>query len=225
VTGERDVASAVAAIRTRIEEACAAADRDPAQVTLIGASKTVVIERIRAAHGAGVRDFAENYAGELASKAPRVAATWHFIGKLQRGTVGKVAEHASMVHTAEPGSGFDHLAGRMASLGRSMPVLVQVDFTGRRQGVDPTDVEPFVAQSIARQGISVVGLMTLPPLGQAPEEARPYFRRLRELRDALRERHPEVALLSMGMSSDFPEAVEEGATMVRVGTALFGSRP
>jgi len=100
-----------------------------------------------------------------------------------------------------------------------------VDFTGRRQGVDPDDVGPFVTQTVARQGLSVVGLMTLPPPGPDPEEARPFFRRLRELRDALRERHPEVVQLSMGMSSDFPVAVEEGATMVRVGTALFGSRP
>jgi pyridoxal phosphate enzyme (YggS family) len=190
----------------------------------VAVTKTVPAELIEAARSEGLEDFAENYASELAEKAPRIRATWHFIGKLQRGTVNRVAEHADVVHSAEPGRAFTRLAARAASAGKVLPCLLQVDFAGGRQGVGPDDAAGAVDSWGTRDGIRLVGLMTLPPWTGDPEATRPYFRRLRELRDRLRQAHPDVAELSMGMSGDYEVAVEEGATMVRVGTALFGPR-
>jgi len=154
-----------------------------------------------------------------------VPATWHFVGKLQAGTASKVARHADFIHSAEPGHALDLLAGRTMRSGRIIPCLAQVDFTGRRQGVRPEDAEAFLQQAVSIEGIRMIGLMTLPPLTQEPEASRPIFARLRHLRDRLRIPHPELVELSMGMSGDYEVAVEEGATMVRIGTALFGPRP
>jgi pyridoxal phosphate enzyme (YggS family) len=195
-------------------------------VTLIGATKAVPVEAVREAVAAGLSDFAENYVKELAEKASAVSARWHFIGRLQTGTAGRVAEFARVVHSAEPGRALAKLSRHAQSAGQVIPCLAQVDFTeGRRQGVSPDDLVSCLRAAAALKGIRVVGLMTVPPLTQHPEDARPHFRHLRELRDALSSRWPELRELSMGMSADFEIAVEEGATMVRVGTALFGERP
>jgi uncharacterized pyridoxal phosphate-containing UPF0001 family protein len=130
-----------------------------------------------------------------------------------------------VVHSAEPGRALERLAARAASQGRALPCLLQVDFTGRRQGVEPEEASDAVEKCAALDGLHLVGLMTLPPWTGDPEDTRPYFARLRALRDQIRQAHPAVAELSMGMSGDYEVAVEEGATMVRVGTALFGARP
>ncbi|MFN2590180.1 MAG: YggS family pyridoxal phosphate-dependent enzyme [Actinomycetota bacterium] len=217
--------AAVTRVRRRIDAACARSARRSDAVTLIGATKHVPADVIVAARAAGIRHFAENYAKELEAKAREIEATWHFIGTLQAGTARKVADHARVVHSAEPGGGLTVLARRAASSGRILDCLAQVDFTGHRQGVDPDDLDRFLEEAAALDGIRVVGLMTLPPLTPEPEHARPYFRRLRDLRDGLLGRWPTLRELSMGMSADFEIAVEEGATMVRVGTALFGLRP
>jgi PLP dependent protein len=190
----------------------------------VAVTKTVPAELIEAARSEGLEDFAENYASELAEKAPRIQATWHFVGKLQRGTVHRVADHADVVHSAEPGRALTRLAARAASGAKVLRCLLQVDFTGGRQGVGPDEAVDVVDSWATRDGIRLVGLMTLPPWTGDPEAARPFFIRLRELRDRVRQAHPEVAELSMGMSGDYEVAVEEGATMVRVGTALFGPR-
>ncbi len=188
-------------------------------------TKTVPVEVIELARAERIRDFAENYANELAAKAPRVEATWHFVGRLQRGTVHRVAEHAHMVHSIEPGQPVERLAARAASERRVIRALVQVDYTGRRQGVAPEDAVSAVEACGALDSLHLIGLMTLPPWTGDPEGARPYFARLRDLRDRIQRTHPDVVQLSMGMSGDYEVAVEEGATMVRVGTALFGARP
>jgi pyridoxal phosphate enzyme (YggS family) len=193
-------------------------------VLLVAVTKTVPVHLIKAARTEGLDDFAENYAGELATKAPHVEATWHFIGKLQRGTVHRVADFADVVHSAEPGRAILRLATRAASGGKVLRCLLQVDFTGQRQGVEPEEAEGVVESLASREGIDLVGLMTLPPWTGDAEATRPYFARLRALRDRIRQAHPRVAELSMGMSGDYEVAVEEGATMVRVGTALFGPR-
>jgi PLP dependent protein len=223
---DRDaVAMALARIRAEIAEACRSAGRDPGGVLLIAVTKTVPMALVRAAREAGIDDLGENYANELRRKASRIEATWHFIGRLQHGSAATVAELAAVVHSAEPGGGLRKLARRAAESGRRVPCLAQVDFTGRRQGVAPEELPGFLEDLENLEGVRLVGLMTLPPQTPRPEGARPYFARLRELRDAVRPAHPGLVELSMGMSADYRIAVGEGATMVRVGTALFGRRP
>jgi pyridoxal phosphate enzyme (YggS family) len=216
--------ASISAVQAGIAAACGRAGRGAEEVVLVAATKGVAIDLIRQARAAGLDQFAENYAKELAAKAPQVEATWHFIGKLQRGTAARIAEHADLVHSAEPGHALERLAHRAASRGVTIPCLVQVDFATTRQGVDPEGVDGFVREAARLGGIAIAGLMTLPPWTGDPEASRPYFARLRELRDRLRDRHPGLRELSMGMSGDYEVAVEEGATMVRVGTALFGPR-
>jgi pyridoxal phosphate enzyme (YggS family) len=216
---------AISIVRSRISDACRRSGRSPQEVTLVAVTKTVPIDVVRKARQAGIEHFAENYANELKAKAPEVPATWHFIGKLQRGTAGHVADHATVVHSAEPGEALQRIAARAARTGTTIRCLVQVDFTGGRNGVPPEDIPGFAATAEGMVGISLVGLMTLPPWSGDPEATRRYFARLRELRDALQRGHPAVQELSMGMSGDYEVAVEEGATMVRVGRSIFGPRP
>jgi pyridoxal phosphate enzyme (YggS family) len=219
------IRDSISAVRAGISAACRRSGRSAEDVTLIAVTKTVPIELVLQARHAGIEHFAENYANELAAKAPQVRGTWHFLGKLQRGTAARVADHADVIHSAEPGRALDHIAARADRSGRTIACLVQVDFTGARQGVRPEDVSAFVGAAEGLPGIEVTGLMTLPPLAEGPEASRAYFARLRGLRDEVAKGHPGVHELSMGMSGDYRVAVEEGATMVRIGTALFGPRP
>jgi pyridoxal phosphate enzyme (YggS family) len=219
------IATSLEEVRSGIRAACLRVGRDPSEVTLVAVTKTVPADVVRLAAGLGVSDFGENYAKELAAKASLVPATWHFVGKVQRGTAAAVASHADVVHSAVPGPGIAAVASRAARADKRMRLFVQVDYTGRRQGVDPDEVGTFIGEMHSTAGVRVLGLMTLPPVADSPEATRPYFARLRDLRDRLRKEWPEVRELSMGMSLDYEVAVEEGATMVRVGTALFGRRP
>jgi pyridoxal phosphate enzyme (YggS family) len=220
-----DLAGAIGRVREGIEAACDRAGRTTSEVTLVAVTKGVPEALVARARELGVSDFGENYAKELADKSRQVPATWHFVGKVQRGTAALIAEHGDVVHSAEPGEGIVHLSRRAARMSKTIRCLVQVDYTGRRQGVSPEEVEAFIDEVRSMAGLRVEGLMTLPPLGDRAEAMRPYFVRLRELRDRLQKAWPELRELSMGMSVDYEVAVEEGATMVRVGTALFGSRP
>jgi pyridoxal phosphate enzyme (YggS family) len=219
------LSTAIGAVRERIASACARSGRPPDAVTLVAVTKSFPVAAVRAAAALGLEDFAENYASELARKAQVVPARWHFIGKLQAGTAPRVADHASVIHSGEPGRAIERVAHRAAREGRTLRCLIQVDFTGRRQGVDPTEIDAAVDAMAVLEGIELVGLMTLPPFTEDLERTRVSFRMLRELRDRVRSVRPQMAELSMGMSADYEVAVEEGATMVRVGTALFGVRP
>jgi pyridoxal phosphate enzyme (YggS family) len=219
-------ADALAGVRGHIAAAARRAGRAPGDVTLVGVSKTVPLERVVAMAEAGLEDLGENHAVEMHRKAEALPnVRWHFLGKLQRGTVRHVADVAAVVHSGEPGAALDALARRADGAGRTLDVLAQVDFTAQRQGTDPTGLDEFVEHLHGLAGLRPVGLMTIPPLAATPEEARAYFARLRTLRDDLSEHWPALVELSMGMSGDYEVAVEEGATMVRVGTALFGRRP
>ena len=220
----RQLDTALRQVRSSIAEAALRSGRRAEEVTLVAASKGVPAAAIRLATQMGVDDLAENYANELARKAGELQARWHFIGRLQSGTAATVARFAHIVHSAVPGGALTALAGRCARAGRTLECLVQVDFTGRRQGIAPGEVRAFLESAQNLAGIRLVGLMTLPPLTPNPEGARPYFARLRDMRDDLAGAWPGAGELSMGMSSDYEIAVEEGATMVRVGTALFGPR-
>jgi len=215
----------LATIREGIVRACERAGRDAAGVRLVAASKTVPAEAVRWVCDAGVADFGENYVPELREKRGAVPeATWHFIGTLQSHTAHHVAELADVVETLTPGKAAVRLARRAAERGRCLPALIEVDFTAERTGVAPAHCATFADELAEMEGLEVVGLMTLPPMPETPEDTRPYFRRLRALLEEVAARHPGVSELSMGMSMDYEVAVEEGATMVRVGTALFGER-
>jgi PLP dependent protein len=213
----------IAEVRTRIDAACARAGRRPEEVRLIGVTKKVPPEMVRRAAEAGLTEFGENYVQELAQKREAAPdATWHFIGRLQGNKVQKVLDTADLVQTVEPGRAADRLATLAAEGGRSTPCLVEIDFSGSRVGASPGEAETFVERLQALPGIDCRGLMTVTPLGEDPRRS---FGALRELRDRLLDRFPGVIELSMGMSEDLEAAVEEGATMVRVGTAIFGPRP
>jgi hypothetical protein len=194
-------------------------------VTLVAASKTVPIETIGWAREAGLTDFGENYVKELRLKAAAFPGLrWHFVGTLQSHTAHHVADLAAFVHTLAAGGGTAKLARRAVERGRVIPALIEVDFTRERTGVAPEELEDLAEQIASTEGLELAGLMTLPPIPNEPEDARPYFVHLRELGERLREGHPAAVELSMGMSLDYEVAVEEGATMVRIGTALFGER-
>ncbi len=224
---EEQIAANLAKIRLRLDEAAVAADRDPGDVRLVAVSKTVDVATVRAAVRAGVTDLGENYVREFRDKRRELeglGVRWHFIGALQSSTAHHVADLADVVHTVAGEHAARRLAGRLARAGRVLDALIEVDFTGERAGVPPEDV-PAMAEAVGTlEGLRMRGLMTVAPITKTPAEARPWFRRLRELRDDLREKHPDVVELSMGMSLDYDVAVQEGATMVRIGTAVFGAR-
>jgi len=222
-----EIASNLDTVRRRLADAAVDAGRDPAAVRLIVVTKTVPVATIRDAIAAGARDLGENYVNELREKRPAIEdpeVRWHFIGALQSSTAQHVADLADVVHTVAGERAARRLAGRAARDGRTLDALLEVDFTTERAGLSPEAV-PGAAELLASlEGVHLRGLMTIAPLTPDAEGARPWFRRLRELRDTLRERHPDVLDLSMGMSLDYQVAVQEGATMVRIGTAVFGAR-
>jgi pyridoxal phosphate enzyme (YggS family) len=222
---ERDtVAGLEAAIdvtRSRIDAACRRSGRDPQEVRLVAVTKQVSPRVVKAAAAAGLREFGENYVKDLeAKRSAAPEATWHFVGSLQSNKAARVLEASDVVQTLEPGKATARLL-ELAAKAEAPPLcLIEVDFTGRRVGVRPDELEGF-AEAVAASGAPMRGLMTVAPPDSDP---RPWFSKLRELRDRLRERHEGLVDLSMGMSADMEVAVEEGATMVRVGTAIFGPR-
>ncbi len=218
-------------VLARVEEAAARAGRDPASVRLVAVSKTVDPERVRQAYEAGARDFGENYVQEAVAKADALPpdARWHMIGHLQSNKAKRAVETFDWVHSLDRPSLAQALEKAAARRGRGLDVLIQVN-VGREPTKSGTDPEGAVALARAAPRwphLRIRGLMAIPPYLADPEEVRPYFRALRELRDriaALGLPGVEMVELSMGMSHDFPVAIEEGATMVRVGTAIFGPR-
>ena len=215
----------VEAIRQGMESACARAGRDPSDVLLVGAAKRQPFDAIVWAVEGGVSAIGENYVGELRGVRDLVSGVrWHYIGALQTNTVHHVARLADVVETASGPRATRRLARRASEEGRTLDTLIEVDFTGTRAGVSPEDVAAFADDVAAMEGLRLQGLMTIPPATETAEEARPWFRRLRELSERVRLDHPDVLDLSMGMSLDYQVAIEEGATMVRIGTALFGPR-
>ncbi len=225
ITSREELSARVSSVRSNIEAACAGAGRDPSDVTLVAVSKLIPARLVRWARDLGIIDFGENYVKEMTEKRKQVTgARWHFLGTLQSHTVNAVAGNADMVHSLEPGGAVERLSRKAASEGLSISGLVQVDLAGRPTGTPPGEVRPFLERAEGLEGLAVTGLMTIPPASADLEDARGYFRTLREMRDELRGRWPRVVELSMGMSLDYEVAVGEGATIVRVGTAIFGER-
>jgi hypothetical protein len=221
------IAARWAAVRARVDAACARAGRDPAEVTIIAVSKTQPAEAVLAAAAAGARDFGENYAQELAAKRAACAAAdvrWHFIGRLQRNKAKLVAGQVALVHAVDSVELAAELGKRSPAV---QPVLLAVNLAGEatKGGVPEADA-PALAREIAGvANVRLDGLMTMPPPSDDPEASRPYFDALRALRDRLAAQlGAPLPVLSMGMSGDFEVAIACGATHVRVGTAIFGAR-
>ena len=229
-----DVAALSAArvhVLDRIADAAGRAGRDPAGVTLVAVSKTVPADRLRAAVEAGLTTLAENRVQEGESKAPLVGgATWHLVGPLQSNKARRALETFSLIQSVDSidlARRLDRLADE-ARPGTLVPVLLQVnvDDDAAKAGFEQTSLEAEVDEILDLPRLDVRGVMTIGRLTDQAEDARPTFRALRELSERLRNDRPRFGPeLSMGMSADFDVAVEEGATMVRVGRALFGERP
>lgn len=222
------------AIRTRIAAACRAAGRDPGDVRLLPVSKTVDAARLRLAHGIGLRELGENKVQEALGKWEAMAdladLRWVLIGHLQTNKAKYAARFASEFQALDSLRVAQALDAQLQKQGRALDVLVQVNTSGEttKFGLAPEDVPGFVRQLPAFSSLRVRGLMTLALFSDDAARVRPCFARLRGLRDRLRQDAPDgIAMdeLSMGMSGDFDLAIAEGATTVRVGTAIFGSRP
>ncbi|HEV2352314.1 MAG TPA: YggS family pyridoxal phosphate-dependent enzyme [Terriglobia bacterium] len=222
----------IARIRERMAAACQRSGRRPEEVKLVAVSKTVPPDRIRQAYEAGVRDFGENRVQEAEAKRPALSdltATWHLIGHLQSNKAKPARELFHWVHSVDS----LHLAAKLHKAavcsGERLQVLLEVNLgeQASKAGAKENEVLQLAEQMGALETLELRGLMTIPPFFEDPEQVRPFFRRLRELAARIESAHlPGVSMndLSMGMSHDFEVAIEEGATIVRVGTAIFGER-
>jgi pyridoxal phosphate enzyme (YggS family) len=216
-------------IKDRITAASERAGRDPGKVKLVAVSKTVPAELVEEALLGGADMLGENYVQEARHKIAKIGrdrAQWHFIGHLQKNKAKYAVDLFDMVHSVDSVALAAELDKRAGKKGLLLPVLVQVNISGEdsKSGIDPDSVAGLVSEVSQMPNLSLKGLMTMPPY-LPPEEARPYFVALRELRDSLERRlNIELPELSMGMTGDFEAAIEEGATLVRVGTGIFGER-
>lgn len=226
-----DLRARITAVQQRIEAAAVAAGRSPADVQLIAVTKTHPPQLAQRAVDAGVIDIGESRVQELLAKRPLVTgARWHLVGRLQRNKVREVVGRQILVHSADRRALIDALSSRAEREGVVQRILVQVNVGDdpAKGGCHLDETDDLVAYARQRPNLAVEGLMTIPPMPPEGEDAgtasRPLFAQLRRRRDELRARFPEVVHLSMGMTADFEVAIAEGATMVRLGTALFGVR-
>lgn len=221
------IASRYEAVRRQVADAADVSGRQPSDVTIVAVTKTVGIAEVRAALTAGLEDFGENRVQEFLGKYGLFPdAHWHFIGTLQTNKVKDVVGRAWLIHSVDSLHLLTEISRRAEKAGVVQPVLLQVNVSGEesKHGFDCCDVREALIEASGMGSVEVHGLMTMAPFGR-PEDARWVFRELRELRDSLREmplNGVELTELSMGMSNDFRVAVEEGATIVRVGGAIFG---
>jgi len=227
------IAANLESVRQRMAAAAARAGRDPHDVLLVAVSKTHPMAMIEAAAAAGQKDFGENRLEELwpkveAARAARLDVTWHFIGTIQSRKTEAAVGPWALIHSVDRAKIAERLSRDAAATGQVMPVLLEVNVSGEesKHGFAPADLLAAAPELAALPGIRIEGLMTMAPLVDDPEAARPVFRALRELRDELAMRCPQAEWrhLSMGMTNDFEVAIEEGATIVRVGSAIFGIR-
>lgn len=223
------IAAAAAEVRARMAAACQRAGRSVGSVQLVAVSKTQPPEVVRAAYAAGLRIFGENRVQELVAKAPECPSgvIWHHIGHLQKNKIRKVLPLASLLHgvdSLELAQSIERVAEEMGVFPR---ILLEVNVSGESSkfGLKPEALPGVAGEILRMRRVELCGLMTVAPLAEEPEAARPHFRALRSLREeCARSLGAELPELSMGMTGDFEVAIEEGSTMIRVGTALFGPR-
>jgi pyridoxal phosphate enzyme (YggS family) len=229
------IADNVASVRDRIATSARPAGRDPAEITLMAVSKTFPASAILEAYAAGLRVFGENrvqeFAGKHAAVSALAGAEFHLIGHLQSNKAAKAAELFSAVDSVDSLKLAEKLNDAAAKSGKKLDVLLEINVGGEeaKSGLAPDspEIDAILEAATRLQSLAIRGLMTIPPFTENPEDARPYFRKLRELRDRIAaQKAPGIKMdvLSMGMSHDFEVAVEEGSTCVRVGTAIFGTR-
>lgn len=222
----RDIAGALERLRERIERACERAGRDPREVQVVAVSKGHPEEAIRAAYDVGVRVFGENYAQELAAKASALSdladLRWRFIGHLQRNKIKLIERARATVDTVDSARLAEALSARATAKAMDLEVLLQVNVgdEAQKSGCAPEEVPRLVEAVRALPNLELRGLMTVAPHLDDAEATRPFFAELRQLAEA-----HQLPELSMGMTHDLEQAVEEGATMLRIGTAIFGPRP
>jgi len=226
-----NIKSNIAEIRKSVAAVCARCGRNPEEVRLVAVSKTKPASMINEAAAAGQAIFGENYVQDFLDKVDDVtgAVQWHFIGSLQSNKVKYLRDRVAMIHSVDRFSLAEEIDKQWRKIDRPVDVLIQVNLGDEvtKSGTDEVHLEQLVRQIAALPMLRIRGLMALPPWLDDPEEVRPYFRRLKELADAIKKQAipgVEMGELSMGMSHDFHVAIEEGATLVRVGTAIFGAR-
>jgi pyridoxal phosphate enzyme (YggS family) len=219
-------------VRSRIRDACFRSGRNPEDVLLVAVSKTFSAAQIREAITAGLRDFGESYAQELREKRKELneeQIRWHFIGHLQTNKVKYLVDFVHLIHSVDNFRVAEEISKRAGNAGRAVNILLEVHTTMEptKYGVRPEQTLDLVKQISTLPWVSVQGLMTMGPFSDDPNDSRPSFRQLAELRHQIeREGIPGISMrhLSMGMTHDFEVAIEEGATIVRIGTAIFGER-
>jgi pyridoxal phosphate enzyme (YggS family) len=231
---EPTLAQRIAVVQNRIEAAARRTGRDPSEIMLVAVSKTHGPEAVTAAYAAGLRVFGENRVEEAGPKAAAVAVlvtpdpppAWHMVGHVQSRKAGDVLPWASLVHSVDSVKLASHLSRFCMAAGRELPILLEVNVSGEasKYGFTPAQLSEAIAAITALPALCIEGLMTMAPIVPDPEQVRPIFAALRCLRDDLARQFPAVGWrhLSMGMTDDFEVAIEEGATMVRIGRAIFG---
>ncbi len=213
----------------RIESAAKRARRDPGEITLVAVSKNFPADAVKEAYSLGLRNFGENRAQELKGKYEELRdldITWHFIGRIQTNKVKYFVPIADYVHSVWRKEELDEIEKRASKINKVMRVFIEMNISGEesKAGIREDEVHEFLELASGYEHIKVIGLMTMAPFVEDPEEVRWVFRRLREIKDDMSKDFPHLRELSMGMSNDFEVAIEEGATFVRIGTAIFGPR-
>ena len=226
------IADNLARVQEKVAKAAIRSGRTPDSVKLVGVTKMVDLDRIKEAVSAGLQILGENYVQEARKKIDQSGdkVSWHFIGRLQKNKAKHAVKLFDVIETVDSIKLADELNRRAQPLGRVIPVLVQLNLAAEQTkgGLKPPECLPLIRQIAGLDHLRVRGLMTMPPFFNNPDRARPYFKQLRELSQEIAAagvKGVEMAELSMGMSGDFEVAIEEGATLVRVGTAIFGERP
>jgi pyridoxal phosphate enzyme (YggS family) len=226
------IADRVKKVRDRIESAAVSCGRNPESVKIVAASKTVPVDRIEAAMHAGIRVFGENYVQEAEEKIEtlgRDRVSWHFVGHLQTNKAKYAVRLFDLIHSVDSLKIARELDRRARGVGTVQKILIQVNVSGEesKSGIDTAHTLDLVREVSTLENLTVCGLMTMPPYFNSPEKVRPHFRTLKALQIEINkggDPNLNIAELSMGMSGDFETAIEEGATLVRIGTAIFGER-
>lgn len=226
-----DIIQNLKRIRERIVEAALRVQREPKNIRLVAVTKNVTVEKIIEAAKAGIDTFGENYAQEFRDKYIKVEKAlgrdvkWHFIGRIQKNKVKYIVSNVELIHSLDSIKIAEEINRRAERLGINVPVLIEVNADeAYKGGVKAEAAEEFLETLNNYPNITVKGLMTMPPFFEEKEMTRPYFNSLRKLRDKLQKKSSKIIELSMGMSGDFVVAIEEGATILRIGTDIFGER-